>query len=120
MTKANESERTNEGILFSDLRPNDAVVMETENSVYRFVITDVDRRMGSLKGGRMDVPREAIAGGIVEGENNVEFFSDGLRRGGRAVFFMLTPKASVGFDRVLTSGIERVYVDRSSSDRRAA
>ena len=68
----------------------------------------------------MGTAREAIAGGIVEGEGNSEFWADGLRAGGRAVFFMLTPKSTTGFDRILTSEIKRICVEHRDSGRRAA
>jgi hypothetical protein len=120
MRRQGFNDEQQEGVLFTDLQPNDTVVVETMNSTYRFVLKDVDHRMGSLEGGRIDAPRDAVAGGVVEGDRNAEFFPDGLRPGGRAVFFIVAPRTTAGFDRILTSDIERVFVDRSHADRHAA
>lgn len=102
-TRNNASE-----VRFEELVPEDTVVLETENSTYTFRMRDNERRLGVLEGGNIAEPREAVASGaVIDGE---EFWGEGIRNGGRALFFLVTPANSIGFNRLLTSDVENIRV----------
>jgi hypothetical protein len=46
-----------EEVIFAELRPRDALVMETGRSVYTFTITDKANRRGMLVGGNVSQER---------------------------------------------------------------
>jgi hypothetical protein len=104
-------------VRFDELSPGDVLTLRTQNSEYRFEITDPANRTGTLKGGRIAAAREAVLGGVVDEES--DYWGDGARSGARALFFLLGPQHTQGFNRILTSEVQSIQV-RHDEDRRAA
>ena len=92
------------GLSLDNMTGNDRLVIKTNNSTYRFVMTDPALRQGLLSGGALsDTPRSVIlVGSILEGAGG--FVSDfpGLKVGARAVFYLAS---SAGMERLITSVI---------------
>ena len=113
----NESVDRVREVRFDELSPGDVLMLRTQNSEYRFEITDPGSRTGTLKGGRITSGREAVLGGVVD--EGSDYWGDGARSGARALFFLVGPQHTQGFNRILTSEVLSIQV-RHDQDRRAA
>ena len=82
-------------ILFTDLQQNDTLVMETGRSVYTFTVVDRSNRRGSLTGGNVPHPRDAVFSGSLLPTRDI--WESGVRLGARAAFFF-APSAGDGAD----------------------
>ena len=98
-------------VLYSDLRTNDRLVLETGRSTYSFTVTDHANRRGMLVGGNVDREREAIFSGSIQPTK--ELWEQGVRVGARATFFLVVPNDLSGFSQVITSPILGIGVVRS-------
>ena len=96
-------------IRFDELTENDTVVLETAHNVYKFHVRDSHKQMGDLEGGRIEAPNETVLGGTMA-ENEV--IDDRLRVGGRALFFSSSPGEMNAFQRIITSPIAKIRVER--------
>lgn len=83
---------------------NDKLVINTNNSAYRFVFSDPVLRQGVLSGGALgDAQRSAILiGSIMEGADGGKSEIPGLKVGARAVFYLISP---AGMERLITSAV---------------
>jgi hypothetical protein len=101
-------------ITFDDIRPDDKVVIRTQNSEYRFSVIDPQNHKGMLSGGSIgDQPREAF---LVESLGKTESGSlqdfRGLKRGARALFYLSSQGHRV--ERVTTSKISGLTLVRAA------
>ena len=99
-------------IRFEELHENDTVVLETAHNVYSFRVRDSAHQMGELRGGKVGTANQAILGGTFEEDTVVD---DRLRVGGRALFFSSTPGDTMSFQRIITSPIESIRVERQAA-----
>ena len=100
-----------EQVIFAELQPRDALVMETGRSVYTFTITDKANRRGMLVGGNVSQPREAVFSGSLQ--DGKDIWEGGVRVGSRATFFLVVPHDLSGFSQVITSPLVRIRLIRS-------
>jgi hypothetical protein len=95
------------------------IIIRTQNSEYRFSITNAQERSGTLSGGSLgEHRRDAVLVGTLGSNNQMASDSLELKTGRRALFFL---KAKHGVERLITSIITEIK--RSSSierERRAA
>ena len=98
-------------ITFDELHENDTVVLETAHNVYTFRLRDIEHQMGDLAGGPIDQPSSAVLGGTVEHD---AFLQDRLRVGGRALFFSSVPQDRGAFQRIVTSPIASIRLNRAA------
>lgn len=94
-------------IEFEDLVTSEELVIETQNSCYRFCITDAVQRHGYLSGGSLgNQPQKAILLGTIlkQGES---YTTDprGLKTDARALFYIET---EVGMKHLVTSIITKL------------
>ena len=97
-------------VLYSDLRTNDRLVLETGRSTYSFTVTDLANRRGMLVGGNVDEEREAIFSGSLQPTK--ELWEQGVRVGTRATFFLVVPNDLSGFSQVITSPVLAIRLVR--------
>ena len=97
-------------VLYSDLRTNDRLVLETGRSTYSFTVTDLANRRGMLVGGNVDQEREAIFSGSLQPTK--ELWEQGIRVGTRATFFLVVPNDLSGFSQVITSPVLAIRLVR--------
>ena len=97
-------------VLYSDLRTNDRLVLETGRSTYSFTVTDLANRRGMLVGGNVDQEREAIFSGSLQPTK--ELWEQGVRVGTRATFFLVVPNDLSGFSQVITSPVLAIRLVR--------
>ena len=114
------SERSSQKVAEVDvgrLHAGDTLMLKTQNSEYRFTVTEPDQRIGTLLGGRLTGTKQAVFAGTVE-EGKHEF-DDHAKKGARALFFLLSNPGDDGVNRILTSEVKTInlYPD---SGRRAA
>jgi hypothetical protein len=91
-------------ITFDDMRPNDKIVIKTRNSEYQFSVSDPVNHKGMLSGGALgENPREAFLVESLSSEDGgvIQDF-DGLKTGGRALFYL---SSGPRIERVTTSKI---------------
>ena len=99
-----------EEVVFAELHPRDALVLETGRSVYTFTVTDKANRRGILVGGNVSQPREAVFSGSMQPGR--EIWEAGVRVGSRATFFLVVPQDLSGFSQVITSPLQRIRLIR--------
>lgn len=104
-------------IRINELNENDTVVLETANNVYRFRLRDRAHQMGTLEGGQVGDPSQAVIGGTLTGE---EFVDDRVVVGGRALFFSQMAADQSLVKRIVTSPIARISVESQYGTYRAA
>jgi len=100
-------------VLFSDLLQSDVLVMETGRSVYTFTVVDRANRRGSLTGGNVPHPRDAVFSGSLLPTRDI--WEAGVRLGARAAFFLTVPTDVSGFSQVITSPLVRISVRRAGA-----
>jgi hypothetical protein len=101
------------------------IIIRTQNSEYRFSMTNPQERSGTLSGGSLgDHHRDAVLVGTLSSNNQMASDSSELKAGRRALFFL---KAKHGVERLITSIITEIKrstdIKRShsiSGERRAA
>ncbi len=102
-------------IAFDSLMPNDRVIIETANSVYRFIVTDPSSRLGRLTGGAVGIRQ--VDAYLIEsaGERGKENTSDlsGIRTGRRVLIYIEKP---TGIERLITSPTTRLTLVRPGED----
>ena len=96
-------------IRFEELHENDTVVLETAHNVYSFRVRDTHSQMGELRGGKVGTANQAVLGGTMEEDAVVD---DRLKVGGRALFFSSTPGDLSSFQRIITSPIAKLRIER--------
>ncbi|HXG68927.1 MAG TPA: hypothetical protein VNO70_27760 [Blastocatellia bacterium] len=103
-----------EGLPAGELRTADQLLIRTENSEYRFSVTDPTLRRGILAGGSLgDQRREAVLAGALAGDGcgfMGELFA--LKPQARAVFSV---SMEGGVRHVVTSPIKEVMLLRGSA-----
>lgn len=95
-------------LAFSSIDVGDALIIETRNSTYRFLVIDAVSGQGILTGG-MSVGNAGCAlliGVSVEDKNGFRLDTTCLKVGGRAIFHLDTDN---GIDRLITSGITSLF-----------
>jgi hypothetical protein len=96
-------------IRFEELHENDTLVVETAHNVYSFRVRDTRHQMGELRGGKVGTANQAVLGGTMEDDSVVD---DRLKVGGRALFFSSTPGDVSSFQRIITSPIAKIRIER--------
>lgn len=107
-------------IVFKDLKPDENLLIRTENSEYRFRVVNPDERRGLLTGGSLgNTRREAVLIGTLPDGNYIEAADpERIKTGTRALFFL---GATRGIERLITSAIKEIATEPShSGERRAA
>jgi hypothetical protein len=89
-------------IEFEDLESAAAIVIETQNSRYRFTVTDVAERRGYLSGGSLgeQAQKAILLGTIYKRGEGYTTDPRGLKTGARALFYLETPS---GMKHLVTS-----------------
>lgn len=104
-----------------DIMPSDQILIRTQNSEYRFSVTDPIERKGTLSGGTLgDNSRDAVLIGTLSEGNNPNAFdkvSGGLKTGKRALFYL---SAKNGVERLITSIITGITRNKSREDNKRA
>jgi hypothetical protein len=97
----------------------DQILIRTQNSEYRFSISDPEERRGTLTGGTLgDKARDAVlVGSLVEGNGSLDNVTAGLKTGRRALFYLT---AKNGVERLITSMITSVTRNSLRGDNRRA
>ena len=89
-------------IEFEKIKVSEEIIIETQNSCYRFSVTDAPQRRGYLSGGSLgDETRQAILMGTIFKKGDT-FSADprGLKTDARAFFYIETPS---GVKHLVTS-----------------
>jgi hypothetical protein len=93
-----------QNIDFDEIKTNEELLIETQNSTYKFCVRDAASRRGVLSGGALgDAVKTAIFIGAIA-KNGERYVSDywGLRRDARALFFLETEN---GMKHLITSPV---------------
>jgi hypothetical protein len=96
--------KTKENITFDAMQTNEEIVIETQNSAYKFCIGDAATRQGFLSGGTLgESSTVAILMGTIS-KNGEHYINDpcGLKTEARAFFFIQTEN---GMKHLITSVI---------------
>lgn len=91
---------------------NDNVLIKTDNSLYKFLVTDSTLRQGKLSGGSLgENPRTAIlVVSICESADGQVNETPGLSVGARAVFYIVS---HAGMERLITSTVVDITLIRN-------
>jgi len=91
-------------LAFKDIDESDMILIRTQNSEYRFAITDAEGRRGILSGGSLgDGGRDAnLVGALPESGAAIVGDTSKLKTGSRALFYLSARK---GIERLITSVI---------------
>lgn len=98
---------TRRNIEFEDIKVSEELIIETQNSSYRFLVTDASQRQGYLSGGSLGKAlRRAILMGTISKEGDT-FTTDpwGLKTDARAFFYLETES---GMKHLVTSIITQL------------
>jgi len=99
-----------------EIKDKEQILIRTQNSEYRFSMTDPAERRGSLSGGSLgNHVRDAVLVGSLANNNNLPSDSLELKVGRRALFFL---KARYGVERLVTSIITDIKRTRLMEDGR--
>jgi hypothetical protein len=106
-------------IIFKDLKPDENLLIRTQNSEYRFRVIDPDERRGLLSGGSLgNIRREAVLIGTLPDGSYIEAAdAETIKTGTRALFFL---GATRGIERLITSAIKEIATEPNRSDERRA
>lgn len=105
-------------IKFSEIHPQDQLLIRTANSEYRFCVTNAEQRRGRLTGGSLgDSEREAVLAGAATNTGGLGKIDQTLQPGGRAVFYL---SAQRGVERLITSVIRQVALNHTHDSGRQA
>ncbi|MEW6130720.1 MAG: hypothetical protein AB1757_27060 [Acidobacteriota bacterium] len=106
-----------QAIEFEDLRTSEELIIETQNSSYRFSIIDVHQRRGFLSGGSLgDKKTKAILMGAICKKGDA-YVTDpwGLKTDARAFFYLETES---GMKHLVTSLITRLTHVRNGEEQK--
>ncbi len=94
-------------ITFEAIKESDELIIQTQNSEYRFFILDPNERRGILSGGTLgEQKRDAILiGSLCATTNLLACEPSVLKSGSRALFYL---SAKSGAERLITSVITRI------------
>ncbi|HEX5736338.1 MAG TPA: hypothetical protein VF131_26140 [Blastocatellia bacterium] len=89
-------------LTFKDIDESDTILIRTQNSEYRFAITDAEGRRGILSGGSLgEGGRDAnLVGALPESGAAIVGDTSKLETGSRALFYLSAKK---GIERLITS-----------------
>jgi hypothetical protein len=109
-------------LAFKDIAESDMILIRTQNSEYRFAITDPQGRRGILSGGSLGGERRDanLVGALPESGLAVVDDVAKLKTGSRALFYLSAKK---GIERLITSvitGINHRSGRSSKEEKRAA
>lgn len=119
MNRINEITQLNSlpSIEFEDIRTSEEILIQTQNSCYRFCITDGDQRHGYLSGGSLGCRRQrAILLGTIF-KQGVSYSTDpkGLKTDARALFYIET---EAGMKHLVTSPIIKLTQIKSNPEQK--
>ncbi|HJQ70081.1 MAG TPA: hypothetical protein VKA70_13980 [Blastocatellia bacterium] len=107
-------------LTFKDITNSDMILIRTQNSEYRFAITDAEGRRGILSGGSLgDAGRDAnLVGALPQSGPAVVGDTSKLETGSRALFYLSAKK---GIERLITSVVTGIKHRKGRNDvKRAA
>ena len=106
-------------LAFKDIDESDMILIRTQNSEYRFAITDPQGRRGILTGGSLgDERRDAnLIGALPESGMAVVDDTSKLKTGSRALFYLSARK---GIERLITSVITNINHRRGRKEEKRA
>lgn len=102
-------------IEFEDIKVSEEIILETQNSCYRFSVTDAHQRRGYLSGGSLgDQAWKAILMGTIFKKGDT-FTTDpwGLKTDARAIFYLETES---GMKHLVTSVILKLTLVRTEEE----
>lgn len=104
-------------IEFDDLKTSQEIIIETQNSCYRFCVTDAHQRHGYLSGGSLgkQVQKAILLGTIFKKGGAYTTDPGGLKTEARAFFYIETES---GMKHLVTSIITKLsQVDQTQDQR---
>ena len=108
-------------LTFKDIEESDTILIRTQNSEYKFAVTDAEGRRGVLSGGSLGgEPRDAnLVGELPESGPPLVGNTSKLETGSRALFYL---SAKRGIERLITSVITGITINHRGgrNERRAA
>jgi hypothetical protein len=104
-------------IEFEDLQPTEEIVIETQNSCYRFLVNDAVHRRGFLSGGSLgnQAQKAILLGTIIKQGEGYTTDPKGLKINARALFYLETPS---GMKHLVTSIITRLSQVKSPAEQK--
>ncbi|HXG95010.1 MAG TPA: hypothetical protein VNN73_21905 [Blastocatellia bacterium] len=101
-----------------NISEEDQILIRTQNSEYRFSVTDPEERRGLLSGGSLgDRQRDAVLVGMLGITDGLKSDISSLKTGGRALFYL---KSNYGVERLITSVITGIARKQASGNEKRA
>ena len=108
-------------LTFKDIEESDTILIRTQNSEYKFAVTDAEGRRGVLSGGSLGGERRDanLVGALPESGPALIGDTSKLKTGSRALFYL---SAKRGIERLITSVITGITINHrgSQNERHAA
>jgi hypothetical protein len=108
-------------LAFEDIEESDTIMIRTQNSEYKFAVTDPEGRRGVLTGGSLGGERRDanLVGALPQSGPAVVGDTSKLETGSRALFYL---SAKRGIERLITSVITAITINHNGgrNERHAA
>ena len=108
-------------LAFEDIEESDTIMIRTQNSEYKFAVTDPEGRRGVLSGGSLGGERRDanLVGALPQSGPAVVGDTSKLETGSRALFYL---SAKRGIERLITSVITGISINHNGhrNERHAA